>query len=86
MRLLVVGGSDAGISAALEASSLVLRQGNDLVPIPGTKRVPYLEEIVGALDVELNADDLARIEEAFPTGAAAGEQRTPRAGAPLFIG
>jgi len=52
----------------------VLGRGNDIVPIPGTKRVPYLEENVRARDVELSADDLARIEEAFPKGVTAGER------------
>jgi len=49
------------------------RSGNDR-PDPGTKRVPFLEENVGALDVEVNADDLARIGEAFPRGVTAGER------------
>jgi aryl-alcohol dehydrogenase-like predicted oxidoreductase len=52
----------------------VLAQGDDVVPIPGTKRVRYLEENVAAVDVELTADDLARLEEAFPKGATAGER------------
>jgi len=52
----------------------VLHQSEDIVPIPGTKHVRYLEENVAAVDVELTADDLARIEEAFPKGAAAGER------------
>lgn len=45
-----------------------------MVPIPGTKRVAYLEENVGALDVELSWEDLGRIEEVAPRGAAAGER------------
>jgi aryl-alcohol dehydrogenase-like predicted oxidoreductase len=44
----------------------VLGRGDDNVPIHGTKRVPYLEENVAALDVELSAEDLARIEESCP--------------------
>jgi aryl-alcohol dehydrogenase-like predicted oxidoreductase len=48
----------------------VLHQGDDTVPIPGTKHVRYLEENVAAVDVELSVGDLARIEEAFPKGAA----------------
>ena len=52
----------------------VLRQGDDIVPIPGTKRVRYLEENAGAADVELSEDDLARIEEAFPKGATSGDR------------
>jgi aryl-alcohol dehydrogenase-like predicted oxidoreductase len=65
---------EKGITAAQLALAWVLRQGDDIVPIPGTKLVPYLEENVGALDVELNADDLAQIEEAFPRGVTAGER------------
>ena len=54
------------------ALAWVLAQGDDIVPIPGTKRVTYLEENVGALDVRLTPDDLARIAAAMPPGAAAG--------------
>jgi aryl-alcohol dehydrogenase-like predicted oxidoreductase len=54
------------------ALAWVLAQGGDVVPIPGTKRRKYLEENLGALDVKLTADDLARIDEVAPKGAAAG--------------
>ena len=54
------------------ALAWVLAQGEDIVPIPGTKRRKYLEENVGALDVELTPEDLQRIDEAAPKGAAAG--------------
>lgn len=54
------------------ALAWVLAQGRDIVPIPGTKRVPYLEENVGALHVQLTPDDLRRIDEIAPQGAAAG--------------
>jgi aryl-alcohol dehydrogenase-like predicted oxidoreductase len=50
----------------------VLAQGDDIVPIPGTKHRRYLEENVGALNVTLSRDDLARIEHIVPKGAAAG--------------
>lgn len=50
----------------------MLAQGEDIVPIPGTKRRKYLEENVGALDVKLTADDLKRIDEVAPKGVAAG--------------
>jgi len=56
------------------ALAWVLAQGGDIVPIPGTKRRKYLEENVGALDIELNADDLRRLDEVFPFGAAAGQR------------
>jgi aryl-alcohol dehydrogenase-like predicted oxidoreductase len=52
----------------------VLAQGDDIVPIPGTKRRSYLEENVGAADVVLDGDDLRRIDEAFPKGATAGDR------------
>jgi aryl-alcohol dehydrogenase-like predicted oxidoreductase len=60
------------------ALAWVLAQGNDIVPIPGTKRLHYLEENIGALKVRLTSDDLARIDRALPHGIAAG-QRYPEA-------
>ncbi len=56
------------------ALAWVLAQGDDVVPIPGTKRVKYLEENVAAASVELTADDLAALEAAVPKGAVAGER------------
>jgi aryl-alcohol dehydrogenase-like predicted oxidoreductase len=56
------------------ALAWVLAQGQDIVPIPGTKRRSYLEENVGALDVVLSLADLAEIDSAMPAGAAAGER------------
>ena len=50
------------------ALAWLLAQGEDVVPIPGTKRVRYLEENVGALDVTLTADDLARLDALRPAG------------------
>ena len=50
----------------------LLAQGPDIIPIPGTKRRQRLEENVGALDVKLSADDVKRMSEAIPVGAAAG--------------
>ncbi|MQP74350.1 aldo/keto reductase [Stenotrophomonas sp. MYb238] len=61
-----------GVSAGQLALAWVLAQGEDLVPIPGTKRLAYLEENLGALDVALDAGDLARIDAVFPADAAAG--------------
>jgi len=54
------------------ALAWVLAQGEDIVPIPGTKRRKYLEENLAAVDITLTAADLARIEEVAPKGAAAG--------------
>ncbi|HEX6900499.1 MAG TPA: aldo/keto reductase [Thermoanaerobaculia bacterium] len=56
------------------ALAWVLAQGDHIVPIPGTKRRKYLEENVGALDVELTEEDLRRIDEVAPKGAAAGQR------------
>ena len=56
------------------ALAWVLAQCDDIVPIPGTKRVKYLEENVGAISVQLTADDLAQIEKILPKGAAAGQR------------
>jgi aryl-alcohol dehydrogenase-like predicted oxidoreductase len=52
----------------------VLAQGDDVVPIPGTKRRRYLEENLGALAVTLTPDELARIDAISPRGVAAGER------------
>jgi aryl-alcohol dehydrogenase-like predicted oxidoreductase len=54
------------------ALAWVLAQGDDIVPIPGTKRRKYLEENVGAIDIKLTAEDLRRMDEGFPQGVAAG--------------
>jgi aryl-alcohol dehydrogenase-like predicted oxidoreductase len=56
------------------ALAWVLAQGDDVVPIPGTKRVRYLEENVGALEVRLTDDDLRALEAAVPRGAVVGDR------------
>jgi aryl-alcohol dehydrogenase-like predicted oxidoreductase len=56
------------------ALAWVLRQGEDIVPIPGTKRRKYLEENVAASEIELSAEDLARLDELTPRGAASGDR------------
>ncbi len=61
------------------ALAWLLHQGDDVVPIPGTKRVTYLEENVSAIEVTLSASDLRRIDVIAPQGAAAGT-RYPEAG------
>ena len=58
------------------ALAWVLAQGEDIVPIPGTKRRTYLEENAAALDVKLTPQDLHRLAEAFPHGAASGQRYT----------
>ncbi len=69
---------DKGCTPAQLALAWVLAQGEDVVPIPGTKRRRYLEENLGALAVELTADDRARIDAVLPPGAAEGT-RYPQA-------
>jgi aryl-alcohol dehydrogenase-like predicted oxidoreductase len=64
--------ADKGCTPAQLALAWVLAQGGHIVPIPGTKRIKYLDENLGALDVELNAGDLAAIDAVFPRDAAAG--------------
>jgi aryl-alcohol dehydrogenase-like predicted oxidoreductase len=64
--------AEKGVTPAQLAIAWVLAQGDDLVPIPGTKRRTYLEQNTGALDVELTPDDLARIDTELPK--AAGER------------
>lgn len=61
-----------GVASAQLALAWVLAQGEDIVPIPGTKRVKYLEQNAVAADVELTPDDLRRINEVFPVGVTAG--------------
>jgi aryl-alcohol dehydrogenase-like predicted oxidoreductase len=61
-----------GITPSQLALAWVLAQGDDIVPIPGTKRRKYLEENIAAADVKLSKSDLARIEDAAPKGFAAG--------------
>ena len=65
---------DKRATPAQVALAWVLAQGEDVVPIPGTRSPRRLEENVGALDVALSRDDLERLEAAFPRGAAAGER------------
>jgi aryl-alcohol dehydrogenase-like predicted oxidoreductase len=63
---------EKGAKASQLALAWVLAQGNDIVPIPGTKRTRYLEENVAATERRLTSDDLARIDRALPRGAASG--------------
>ena len=64
--------AEKGCTPAQLALAWVLAQGEDIVPIPGTKRRAYLDQNLGALDVKLTAADLKRIEELAPHGAAVG--------------
>jgi aryl-alcohol dehydrogenase-like predicted oxidoreductase len=66
--------SKKGCTPAQLVLAWLLHQGDDIVPIPGTKRVDYLEDNVGALGVTLTQADLERIDKVFPKGVAAGER------------
>lgn len=66
--------SEKGCKPSQLALAWVLAQGEDIVPIPGTKHRKYLEENLAALDINLTPEDLRRIEEIFPYGAASGER------------
>jgi aryl-alcohol dehydrogenase-like predicted oxidoreductase len=66
--------AEKGGTPAQLALAWVLTRGEDVVPIPGTKRLRYLEENAGALDLELTAEDLARIDAVAPKGFAAGDR------------
>ncbi|MEP7088242.1 MAG: aldo/keto reductase [Gemmatimonadota bacterium] len=66
--------ADKGCSPSQLALAWVMAQGNDMVPIPGTKRREFLEENVGAINVTLTPQDLARIDEVAPKGAAVGDR------------
>ena len=65
---------EKGCTPAQLALAWVLAQGEDIVPIPGTKQVRYIEDDLGALKVKLTDDDLARLNEAIPVGAATGDR------------
>ncbi|MDP2117241.1 MAG: aldo/keto reductase, partial [Brevundimonas sp.] len=75
--------ADRGVTAAQLALAWVLAQGETLVPIPGTRRIRTLEENAAASDLVLTADDMARIEAAFPRGAASGHRYAEAARAAL---
>lgn len=64
--------AEKGCTSSQLALAWVLARGEDVVPIPGTTRVRYLEENAAATEVRLTRDDLARIDEVFPAGVAAG--------------
>jgi aryl-alcohol dehydrogenase-like predicted oxidoreductase len=65
---------EKGVTAGQLALAWVLHRGEDIVPIPGTKRVRYLEENAAAAEIELSDDDLRRLEEIAPAGVAAGDR------------
>jgi aryl-alcohol dehydrogenase-like predicted oxidoreductase len=66
--------AEKGVTATQLALAWVLAQGEDVVPIPGTKRVRYLEENTAAADIELDKEELQRLDEVVPVGVAAGDR------------
>ena len=66
--------TEHGCTPGQLALAWVLAQGEDVVPIPGTKRIAYLEENVGATEVELTDDDLKALETAIPRDAVVGDR------------
>jgi aryl-alcohol dehydrogenase-like predicted oxidoreductase len=63
-----------GCTPSQLALAWVLAQGDDIVPIPGTKRIKYLDDNLGAVNVRLTAEELAQIDAILPAGAASGER------------
>jgi aryl-alcohol dehydrogenase-like predicted oxidoreductase len=70
-------------TAAQLTLAWMLAQGDDIAPIPGTKRRKYLEQNLDAINIKLTPDDLARIDKVAPKGVAAGERYAERAMATL---
>lgn len=68
-----------GCTPSQLALAWVLAQGEDIVPIPGTKRMAYLDENMGAIDVRLTADELKQITAVLPKGVVSGERYPERA-------
>lgn len=65
---------EKGCTTSQLALAWLLHQGDDVVPIPGTKRIKYLEENAAAVDIQLSESDLERIDEVAPPGAFKGER------------
>jgi len=74
---------DRGVTAAQLALAWVLAQGEDLVPIPGTRRIATLEDNAAAVDIVLTPGDIAAMEAIFPLNAAIGERYAPAGRAAL---
>ncbi|MGZ7042658.1 MAG: aldo/keto reductase [Thermoanaerobaculia bacterium] len=66
--------AEKGVTPAQLALAWLLTRGDDIVPIPGSRSLRHLEENVAAAGIEMSADDLARIDEAAPAGAAVGDR------------
>ncbi|WP_449416861.1 aldo/keto reductase [Phormidium nigroviride] len=74
VELLKAIATEKGVSASQLALAWLLAKGEDIVPIPGTKRRTYLEENVAATEITFTEDELQRIEEIVPQGGAAGDR------------
>jgi aryl-alcohol dehydrogenase-like predicted oxidoreductase len=68
---------EVGCSPAQLALAWLLHQGDDVVPIPGTKRIRYLEENVAAVDIQLSDEQVAALNDTFAPGVAAGDRYAP---------
>ena len=71
--------AEKGCTTSQLALAWLLHEGDDIVPIPGTKHVNYLEENAAAVNIELTRDDLDRIDEVIPAGAFSGDRYTAAA-------
>ena len=76
---------EKGCTTAQLALAWVLAQGDDVVPIPGTKRIRYLDENIGALEIKLTSEDVERLDAILPPGAAAGDRYHPQGMAALNL-
>jgi aryl-alcohol dehydrogenase-like predicted oxidoreductase len=76
---------EKGCTTAQLALAWVLAHGEDIVPIPGTKHVRYLDENIGALEVKLTDEDLRRLDKILPPGAAAGQRYHERGMATVHL-
>ncbi|HEU4929427.1 MAG TPA: aldo/keto reductase, partial [Candidatus Krumholzibacteria bacterium] len=77
VNALVAVAGEKRATVAQIAIAWVLARGNDIVPLIGARTRKRLTEALGALDIQLTRDDLARIERAIPAGAAAGDRYDP---------
>ena len=76
---------DKGCTTAQLALAWVLAKGDDVVPIPGTRHINYLDDNIGALEVKLSGEDLSRLDRILPLGAAAGDRYAPQGMAAVNI-
>jgi aryl-alcohol dehydrogenase-like predicted oxidoreductase len=74
LELLEELAAERGVTTAQLALAWVLHQGDDVVPIPGTKQQRYVEQNVAACEISLSVEELSRLDEAFPPGAASGDR------------